>query len=156
MKKSFFILFLVIILNGMLFSFEVSGTYLMELSGNERTFYGANVKFGDKNLLGLEIGVFSPPDIIKSGEISYLQPTIFLLLQIPLKSLKVYGGISPIIQYYDNQFSIYSYTMYLTKAGIAIYLGPLVISGGMNTVFDLSFQQTFGIYSGFAELGIRF
>ncbi|KLO21099.1 hypothetical protein X275_10085 [Marinitoga sp. 1197] len=156
MKNLIFISISIIIFSIVSFGFEVSGSYFMELSGYERTFYGLKVTFADKSIIGLELGVFSPTDIIETGEITYLQPTTFILLQIPLKYLKIYGGISPIIQFYDNKFSLYSYTMYLTKAGIALYLGPLVISGGVNTVFDLSFQQTFGIYGVFANLGFRF
>ncbi|WP_129410055.1 hypothetical protein [Marinitoga lauensis] len=78
------------------------------------------------------------------------------MLQLPLKNLKIFAGISPIFQYYDSKFSLYSYTMYLTKAGLSLYLGPLVFTGGANTIIDLSFQQTFGIYSVYGELGLRF
>ncbi|KAF2956288.1 hypothetical protein [Marinitoga sp. 38H-ov] len=154
--KNFIFLILIIMFAVSIYSFEISGSYLMELSGYERTFYGLNIIFGDKSLLGVELGVFSPPDIIETYEITYLQPTVFALLQIPFGNVKIFSGVSPIIQYYDNSFSLYSYTMYLIKGGLSIYLGPIVFTGGMNTVFDLSFQQTFGIYSAYGQFGLRF
>ncbi|AEX85806.1 hypothetical protein XO10_06945 [Marinitoga sp. 1135] len=156
MKKMVFMLLVIGVFSGIMLGFEISGSYLKELSGYERAFVGGSVTIGDKDIFGLEIGVFSPEDIINTGEITYLQPTIFFLVQIPTKRIKVFSGISPIIQYYNGEFSIYSYTMYLTKAGISIYLGPFVITGGVNTVFDLSFQQTFGIFGVYGEFGLRF
>jgi len=154
--KKILLSILVIIFLVSVFSFEISGSYLQELSGYERTFYGLSGIFGDRNLLGIELGVFSPPDILETSEISYLQPTLFALLQIPFGNVKIFGGISPIIQYYDNSFSLYSFTMYLVNGGLSIYLGPFVLTGGVNTVFDLSFQQTFGIYGAYGQFGIRF
>lgn len=155
MKKIFLILLLLLLLT-ITFSLEISGSYLMELGGYQRTFYGASVKLGDRDFFGIEIGGFVPPDTIEIEEIYYVQPTVFLLVQLPIGFLKPFAGISPIFQYYEESFSVYSYTMYLTKAGLSIYLGPIAITGGVNTVFDLSFQQTFGIFGAYAELGLSF
>lgn len=156
MKGKILAFLFILIFSISIFSFEISGSYLKELSGYERSFYGINAIFGDKNLLGLELGVFSPPEILETFEISYIQPTVFALLQIPIGNVKIFGGISPIIQYYNNSISLYSYTMYLVKGGLSIYLGPIVLTGGVNTIFDLSFQQTFGIYGAYGQFGLRF
>lgn len=156
MKTKSFILFFILIFAISTFSFEISGSYLMELSGYERTFYGGSLTLGDKDILGLEVGVFIPPETIETGKLTYLQPTAFVLFQLPIKNFKVFAGISPIFQFYENEFSLYSYTMYLTKVGASLYLGPLVFTAGANTIIDLSFQQTFGIYGVYGELGLRF
>ncbi|BBE31552.1 hypothetical protein OSSY52_16930 [Tepiditoga spiralis] len=156
MKEKLLILLFVLSFTIFTFSFQLSGSYLLELSGYERTFYGTNVILGDKDIIGLEFGVFLPPDTIETGELTYLQPTTFLLAQLPLNNFKFFTGISPIFQYYKSEFSLYSYTMYLTKAGLSLYLGPIVLTGGINTIIDLSFQQTFGIYGVYGELGLRF
>ncbi|WGS64953.1 hypothetical protein [Marinitoga aeolica] len=156
MKTKLFVLLFILVFAISIFSFEISGSYLMELSGYERTFYGGGITLGDKDIIGLEVGVFIPPETIETGELTYFQPTTFILVQLPFKNFKIFTGISPIFQFYDNKFSLYSYTMYLTKAGVSLYLGPLVFTGGINTIIDLSFQQTFGIYGVYGEFGLRF
>ncbi|WP_165974195.1 hypothetical protein [Marinitoga lauensis] len=51
MRKILVMLFFVFVINSVIFSFELSGSYLMELSGYERTFYGISITLGDKDIM---------------------------------------------------------------------------------------------------------
>lgn len=167
---------------------DIGAVYTKEMRGLQRDFFGITLRSVGEGFIGFDLMVItpqleefaSPIDAFSHlighvEDIEYVQILPFLLVNLNLGSLGVYGGLAPMIDLrYDKveeveaevdegpaptrqlKISLYSPYMFYVKAGAQFniaFLGAFVEAG---TLIDLSFQSAFDTFHLSAGLVLNF
>jgi hypothetical protein len=168
MKKLLAIVVLLTLLAAPVFALGLGVGYTKEMAGFQRDFFGATIRSVGSGFIGLDLMVITPSlssysDPIENlkylanhlEDIEYAELLPFLLVNLNVKPLSIYGGVAPMIDitYLPDasnvkQFNValYSPYLYMAKAGVQLNLLFLGAYAEVGTIIDLTFKSAFENY----------
>jgi hypothetical protein len=168
MKKLAMVLLVLAVFAAPAFSFDLGVNYTKEMGGFQRDFFGATVRSVGDGFLGFDLTVITPSltsysDPIENvkyliahvQDVEYAQILPYLLVNLRMKPLTIYGGIAPMIDLTylpdvngDKKFDValYSPYMYQAKVGAELNLLFLGAYAEAGTIIDLTFKSAFDNY----------
>lgn len=169
MKKKLVLVAILLMLSSTVFAIDFGVNYSKELKGFQRDFFGVTIRSVGEGFIGFDLMVITP-QLSNMGspfenakylfqhfeDVEYAQILPFLLFNLNLKPLALYGGIAPMIDFeYDKvaagetrtpKLSLYSPFLYQVKAGAQLNLFFLGVYAEAGTIIDLTFQSAFENY----------
>lgn len=168
MKKRFLALMLIALVAAPLFAIDFGVNYTKEQAGFQRDFFGATIRSVGEGFLGFDLMVITPSltsytDPIENAkfliahyeDIEYAQILPFLLVNLRMKPLTLYGGLAPMIDLTylpddlgHKQFDVQLYSPYVYQAKVGLQLNLLILGAyaEAGTIVDLSFKSAFESY----------
>ncbi|MEM2145637.1 MAG: hypothetical protein QW279_09765 [Candidatus Jordarchaeaceae archaeon] len=159
--KRFFVLFALILLFSVAFSFGLSAFGGTELGGRSRAFVGVRVGSVESGIsfapeICYPLSSFSDINSIDTSNIQFLELDPYIFLGIPLGNFLLYAGVAPIVILDTTNFGIalYSTEMFHAKVGAKIGGGFFLYFEGLTTL-TTSFA-TLGVFAVLLGAGISF